>query len=919
MSCLAYTVEELLQLRGKMEPSALPTTAAPVLTQAPAPGKCKPPAEEQPTKGRPSEVKRPDEKPKVAVEVNNNVVKKAAESSSNGSDEIVYKGNPTRRGGPVETEWKYRGRSGSEVVANEPVSAPAGVRAQQSEGFQRFYKAVVSPTHVRVTAGGRIVPNTRGTSSPTVKRVKDKPMDAQSETVQTATASQSESGANGGQGPGVPMFAMPPHFYAPFGPALPHLNAGMPMMPMPMGLGMPGAFPYAHPALNGAFSNAVPNGEKGAKENIGQKVSDEENSGAAEETATANADKGDNVTKGSSTEQHEQPKPFMFNGQLMYPMAPGYPGQMAPPFMAPGFLGPHGYPMPPYGMPMMGTPPFNMNHMAGPMGGFGHAQPQPPAPVQATTSVRATSASKVNLPAVAPLPTPATNRQPPSNPPISSIRPSEISRKQIETLRSSLKYHEDQLQYNKHQIDEKECEKTIRMLSQEIQRFEGLHQTQLLHEEQNYPKRESSQEGVAQTVPQTVALAQTPKMDENRIDTESQGGSRHGSHREKRGLRFRPGLIPTSQGLNTSQSHEAALKLDKLDLSVQVGEPVRKSSLPSGAALAPPFQPRGKSAFGTTPTLADGLHGIEAATSGVDKHFMPTGMDNWGGWLTSSTNGFLDGPGSTEAETPITSRPYLVGVLPDHVNPKTARDADYVYGRELTDEELRARFLYWGRAPMSARQGLPKYDGKHFYPPSPMKQVNGQDQLGSCVSGTVPAFASVDPFRPMTPVNGAQAAKMLASKENTPPKQAEDTRNSGPIRGKTVSEALESSDNGIGTKAGNKIINNMLKRGITRSTDVLPSEISATTAHGFLPQYTSYGTMTHSEDTTTTSSDALDDVSPSKSSDGGGVLLTPVAKRGGENRAAATNPGVSSLEEQFRNIVSNDTKNRAGLPAHWKA
>src|SRR5690349_7452768 len=44
---------------------------------------------------------------------------------------------------------------------------------------------------------------------------------------------------------------------------------------------------------------------------------------------------------------------------------------------------------------------------------------------------------------------------PHANPTITSIRPSEITKKQIEGLRSSLRYYEDQLQYNRHQIDEK--------------------------------------------------------------------------------------------------------------------------------------------------------------------------------------------------------------------------------------------------------------------------------------------------------------------------------------------------------------------------------------------------------------------------------------------------------------------------------
>src|SRR5690606_10641551 len=70
-------------------------------------------------------------------------------------------------------EWKYRGRGETVSTAAEPIPAPTGVPAQRDEGFQRFYKAVVSPTHVRVTAGGRIVPNTRGPPSPTAKRTSD--------------------------------------------------------------------------------------------------------------------------------------------------------------------------------------------------------------------------------------------------------------------------------------------------------------------------------------------------------------------------------------------------------------------------------------------------------------------------------------------------------------------------------------------------------------------------------------------------------------------------------------------------------------------------------------------------------------------------------------------------------------------------
>lgn len=45
----------------------------------------------------------------------------------------------------------------------------------------------------------------------------------------------------------------------------------------------------------------------------------------------------------------------------------------------------------------------------------------------------------------------------------------------------------------------------------------------------------------------------------------------------------------------------------------------------------------------------------------------------------------------------------------------------YTYGRDLTEDELRARHMYWGKAPHHLQKGLPKFDGKDFYPPSPVK------------------------------------------------------------------------------------------------------------------------------------------------------------------------------------------------------
>lgn len=55
--------------------------------------------------------------------------------------------------------WHFRRRDQSTESSDQPLDAPTGLNAQRTENFQRFYRAVVSPSHVRVTAGGRIVPN----------------------------------------------------------------------------------------------------------------------------------------------------------------------------------------------------------------------------------------------------------------------------------------------------------------------------------------------------------------------------------------------------------------------------------------------------------------------------------------------------------------------------------------------------------------------------------------------------------------------------------------------------------------------------------------------------------------------------------------------------------------------------------------
>lgn len=571
-------------------------------------------------------------------------------------------------------EWKYRGRSGSETT-NEPLPAPIGLDAQHHEGFQRFYKAVVSPTHVRVTAGGRIVPNTRNPVSPTAKRPKEEESVVngdQSDPVPTSAYKQP-----------MPIVGMPhpmPFFYPGF-PGMPPMHP-MTGMPMPM---IPPGFPFPMP---------VPT--VSTKENQAKKAEDK-NTNAVPESEPAKSS-----IKISPPEQFDHTKPFMYNGQQwMFPMFPTpYPGFVGMP--PPGYGGPH---VP--GAPMMIPPQIALGQIMGPMG---MQPPQaPPAPVSSRQS------------------TP----HPPSKPPISSIRPSQITRKQIDGLRANLKYHEDQLQFNRHQIDEKDMENKIQLLQTDIERFERVFRAQVEYEGKHYPKadnlkEESSSSGGRSSAPSTkTSQSQSEESKESKATTVTTNSQPKPRKKDR---------SRDSVGLNSNKSSTASYMFDDItrDRLLGTANPGKKSSLPSDAALAPIFQPRSVSAF-TVPITNDQGQGWQSAAAdeaitqeqldAAEKKLLAAGAKAWN--LARQVKEMPKSPsqGSLHHDNSNLGVPYLVGRLPPGVNPYSTHRIEYEYNRKLTDEEIQARHLYWGKGPRTIIQGLPKYDGKNFYPPSPAKNV----------------------------------------------------------------------------------------------------------------------------------------------------------------------------------------------------
>lgn len=667
------------------------------------------------------------------------------------------------------TEWKYRGRSGSEVMTNEPVSAPTGLAAQQSEGFQRFYKAVVSPTHVRVTAGGRIVPNTRNPVSPTAKHTKDDDG--------TTNGRQPEPVPAPDPAPApAPKQAMPvmgmPHpmpFYYPGYASMPPIHP-MSGMPMPM---MPPGFPYPIPMPNMA-----------APVNI-QDLSNKENQAKrTEENVDKSAAPGTEPTrtgvKLSPPEQFDHSKPFMYNGQQwMFPMFPSpYPGYMGMP--SPGYPGP-----PVQSGPMMMPQPMAMPPMMGPTGPMGaQAPPGAPVPVaSAPASVR------------------HSTPQPPSKPPISSIRPSQITRKQINGLRSNLKYHEDQLQYNKHQIDEKDMENKIEMLLADIERFERVFKAQDEYEEKHYPKSDKVKEDASSSGGRSSAPSTKTSQSQSEESKESKATVTTNNSRPS--LR-KKGHSRDSVGLNSNKSSTASYNYDDpgQDRLMNVLNPGKRSTLPSGAALAPIFQPRGVSAHTNPITNGHGQNWQSAEVDAGEEITPEISQEQLeatekrlvaAGRSLSQQVQELKNPesrGHSPRGHEYLGAPYLVGTLPHGANTYSTHRLEYEYNRKLTDQEVQARHLYWGKAPRSVSQGLPKYDGKNFYPPSPSKNMTpsaspsirrsripiGVPEIDYEFRG--PRGRDVDPFRAMTPNDAFLKPEELDSRSKTPSVKSSQSFNS---------------------------------------------------------------------------------------------------------------------------------------------
>ncbi len=678
----------------------------------------------------------------LAREVSQNSIRTAVREPARDAIRDIAQEPPHDPSRPME--WKYRGRSETEAATAEPIPAPTGVPAQRDEGFQRFYKAVVSPTHVRVTAGGRIVPNTRGPPSPTVKRTSDSSsiMEGQGISDQAVvnkasmvSVAPAAPAAPVSFGQSVPVL---PQLLTGYPPGFQPIQAPVSFVPMALGTQLPPGFSFAPTAVNPAAMGPLVPGTA-LKDMHNTKTADDEKQGKVKSSL---------------------PEPFYYNGQIMYPVGT--------------FQGQLGNQMVP--IHMVGIP----HGVAAQLPGH-YLQPQP-APTSAAATAPAYTASAHSLSGI-----PVVNHIVPANasfnagtaPPISSIRPSDITKKQIASFKQNLKYHEDQLQYNRHQIDEKEMEQRIQIIRGHIHNFESTLKTQLEYEEAHF-KTTQGQEDKKPSQPVAV-VEERRVLSQPSAQTTMLGYGAPATKQEMNEAVNRR-IVPASYGVNINVG-EGGKAMSQGSVNPALPGANGLQALPSDAALAPIFQPRGYASTWTSSKYAKELKAYKEAEKrllatetkslehlrasdqrSVSQPFFPRGPRVEGN-PNVSENSVRSGGNSAKLQAGF-GVPYLLGTLPKGVNPRTARDQDYVYKRPLTDEERRARFLYWGKAPKSAVRGLPKYDGKHFYPPSPVKERSAEPtQEGDCRT----TESDGDPFRPMTPVQRDDPNGVSASEDNCAP------------------------------------------------------------------------------------------------------------------------------------------------------
>lgn len=550
----------------------------------------------------------------------------------------------------ADAEWQYSGRTGVECAGNQPIPAPPELQTQQNEGFQRFFKAVVSPSHVRVTAGGRIVPNTR--SSPASKHLKDRPF---------PEAPSMQKGCHPGFSSGQHLIAGPAyHAYPPFFPAFATTMHGFPP---------PGPYPW--PPWQVGLNVCAPYPHYALGQNLGHDASHQ---GSDKYTGTINTGKVDPFRHGLGPMDQSQPGQHREHWNTP-PPAPIYPH-------------------------VAQTLPKSVEQD---LPAASEAKSQGPATAVSAKSPKLNSSSGDSKTDGAATAQSSSNPGIFSHTPISSIRPSHITKKQIDVLKSSLRYLEDQLQYNKHQIDEKAVGNQADLVREQIRHFKSNLSVQRSFEDSHYPKPNSkSEDSDSSNVLNGVSrIANT----ESSLSSDSGQEASTRPHEEQRVTASKVSLRSASK-----------LVTDCVTASELLASPTKSSRLPGHAAMAPPFRPR------------------------------------VGGELEKA---------SWDASVNRFAAPDVVASSNNPISQSSSLRSRHACSHELTGDELRARHAYWGAFSGSLLTVFPTGDSFCY---NHAHSANGDIQKPHCKEGS--ASTSITEARSTRPYDCMRLGSQIRHRED---------------------------------------------------------------------------------------------------------------------------------------------------------
>ena len=475
----------------------------------------------------------------------------------------------------------------------------------------------------------------------------------------------------------------------------------------------------------------------------------------------------------SPPSQFDHSRPFVFNGQVVYPVPVGF----QPPL--------NSVPLP---ITVLGDP--NLPHQVPTTGGF--LPPSYPMPIPMPLMMPPGPVG--HLPMTLPSGIPHVEAGLPMAPFMPQLAPgmvslSELTRLQIHGFRNQVKHIDNQLANNQHLVDEPFLQRQRNELMVFIEKMEAMLQTQV------------GQEGTHASVVHLHGKSGENSSTETLTKQDISGGAERNKVNLSRSsiasneeLKKKspttapqaiaqpiPLFVPTSQQ-SQIQTKSEGFQVTKTSVDSKPStrsEPATKSRLTVAAAKAPPFQPRAHTmahrsesdplsdfstkALNDSVTLPNTLSDLGTPQYGPSRNRRTTkSSSDWGQLMphsgvnhaslarahTMQAPHILDGnisgilqrsytfhappsayeaaskPGGAFFNSPRDT-PYLVGTLPNGMHLSESNGSDFVYARPLTEDEVRARHLYWGDAPRSALKGsgLPKFDGKDFYPPSPAKSV----------------------------------------------------------------------------------------------------------------------------------------------------------------------------------------------------